>query len=245
MAGAGRKVFTPGEILRAADVNGFLMDQAVQVFDDATERDLALGTAVVSQGMVSYLADSDSLEYYSGADSWQYVAGTATSSAALAQAQNNLGIKVLQVQQTLRTTAFSASTAGNSFTSDVIDVKITPSAVSSKILVEVALNLTADNNRLSFLLKRDGAASVFVGDAAGSRTRLTGGASVQTLITPSAVSFVGLDSPATTSEVTYSVSLYNNSSSTALMQMNRSTTDTDNASFGRYPSTITVTEIAG
>jgi hypothetical protein len=68
MAGLGRKVFTVGEILTAANVNGYLMDQAVMVFDDATARSSALGTAV-SEGMVSYRKDGDIVEQYNGS-SW-------------------------------------------------------------------------------------------------------------------------------------------------------------------------------
>jgi hypothetical protein len=72
MAGAGRRTFVPGEVLTASNVNSYLMDQAVMVFDDATERDTALGTAVVSQGMVTYLKDDDVLEAYDGTD-WRNV----------------------------------------------------------------------------------------------------------------------------------------------------------------------------
>lgn len=63
MAGLGRKVFSPGDILAAADVQGYLQDQTVMVFDDATDRSTTLGTAV-SEGMVSYLKDTDALQVY-------------------------------------------------------------------------------------------------------------------------------------------------------------------------------------
>jgi hypothetical protein len=55
------------------------MDQAVMVFDDATERDVALGTAVVSEGMVTYLRDSDAVEVYDSAV-WRNIATAATPS---------------------------------------------------------------------------------------------------------------------------------------------------------------------
>jgi hypothetical protein len=63
MAGLGRKVFTAGDILAAADVQGYLQDQVVMVFNSATDRTTALGTAV-SEGMVSYLKDTDALQVY-------------------------------------------------------------------------------------------------------------------------------------------------------------------------------------
>jgi hypothetical protein len=63
MAGLGRKVFSPGDILAAADVQNYLQDQAVMVFNSSTDRTTALGTAV-SEGMVSYLKDTDALQVY-------------------------------------------------------------------------------------------------------------------------------------------------------------------------------------
>ena len=63
MAGLGRKVFSPGDILAAADVQNYLQDQAVMVFNNATDRTTAQGTAV-SEGMVSYLKDTDALQVY-------------------------------------------------------------------------------------------------------------------------------------------------------------------------------------
>ena len=63
MAGLGRKVFAAGEVLTAANVQGYLQDQVVMVFDDATDRDTVLGTAV-SEGMVAFTKDNDSLQVY-------------------------------------------------------------------------------------------------------------------------------------------------------------------------------------
>jgi hypothetical protein len=64
MAGLGRKVWGAGDVLAAADVNGYLMDQAVMVFADATARTAAI--AAPTEGMVTYLSDTDALEYYDG-----------------------------------------------------------------------------------------------------------------------------------------------------------------------------------
>jgi hypothetical protein len=73
MAGLGRKVFTVSEVLTAANVNGYLMDQTVMVFASAAARSSAIGTAV-SEGMVSYLMDTNSLEAYDGS-AWSGVGG--------------------------------------------------------------------------------------------------------------------------------------------------------------------------
>jgi len=62
MSGLGRKVWSAGDVLAAADVNGYLMDQAVMVFADAAARTSAIGTP--TQGMVSYLQDTSTLQVY-------------------------------------------------------------------------------------------------------------------------------------------------------------------------------------
>lgn len=69
MAGSGRKVFTAGEVLRAADVNGYLMDQAVQVYAGTAARGSAIGTAT-SAGMMSYLSDQAKLQLATGTATW-------------------------------------------------------------------------------------------------------------------------------------------------------------------------------
>lgn len=71
MAGAGFKDFVDGEILTATQVDTFLMQQAVMVFNDSAARDSAL-TAVLSEGMVAYLKDVNSVEKYDGS-SWSAI----------------------------------------------------------------------------------------------------------------------------------------------------------------------------
>jgi hypothetical protein len=77
MAGLGYKVFTAGEVLTAANVNGYLMEQSVMVFGGTAARGSAIGTA--SEGMVTYLTDSNSITVYDGS-AWQQVYPAATSS---------------------------------------------------------------------------------------------------------------------------------------------------------------------
>ena len=70
MAGLGRKVFTAGEVLTAANVQDYLQDQAVMVFAGTAARGSAIGTA--TEGMVTYLADSNAITVYDGS-AWQQV----------------------------------------------------------------------------------------------------------------------------------------------------------------------------
>jgi hypothetical protein len=59
-----RKVFTAGEVLTAADVNSFLMNQAVMTFADAAARTSAIASP--TEGMITYLNSTDTLQFWSG-----------------------------------------------------------------------------------------------------------------------------------------------------------------------------------
>jgi hypothetical protein len=59
-----RKVFDAGEVLSATDVNSFLMDQMVQTFAGTAARGSAIPTP--SEGMLTYLADTNTFEFYNG-----------------------------------------------------------------------------------------------------------------------------------------------------------------------------------
>jgi hypothetical protein len=63
MAGLGRKEWSPGDTLNAADVNGYLMDQSVMVFAGTAARASAIPTP--SAGMVAY-STATSLQVYDG-----------------------------------------------------------------------------------------------------------------------------------------------------------------------------------
>jgi hypothetical protein len=75
MAGAGFKDFTAGEVLTANDVDTYLMQQSVMVFAGTAARASALGTSV-SEGMVTYLLDDNSITVWNGS-SWVPVSGGA------------------------------------------------------------------------------------------------------------------------------------------------------------------------
>ena len=59
------KLFSTGEILTAANVNSYLMNQTVMVFASASARTTAL-SGVLAEGMISYRTDSKVLEIYNG-----------------------------------------------------------------------------------------------------------------------------------------------------------------------------------
>jgi hypothetical protein len=116
-----RKVFTAGEVLAAADVNSFLMDQSVMTFGSATARDAAIDTPV--EGMVAYLEDSNLVSLYSGSE-WK----------------DSLGVTggVLQVvTETANTQVSSSSTTKVDTT---LSATITPKSLTSKIFVFISHN---------------------------------------------------------------------------------------------------------
>lgn len=80
MAGAGYKLFATGDVLTAAQVNTFLMQQTVMVFADSAARTTAL-SGVLAEGMVSYLQDTNSLEVYDGS-AWIGATGDITALTA-------------------------------------------------------------------------------------------------------------------------------------------------------------------
>jgi hypothetical protein len=70
--GSGFKDFAAGDVLTAADVDGYLMRQTVMTFADASARDSAL-SGVLDEGMVAYLEDSDTITVYDGS-AWRIYA---------------------------------------------------------------------------------------------------------------------------------------------------------------------------
>ena len=157
---------------------------------------------------------------------------------------------ILQVVQAVKSDTFS--TTATSFT-DIpgLTASITPRSTSSKILVmaNVQHGRSDASGSVTFRLN-GGNASDYVGDAAGSRTRGVFGMSNFDLsmggrpeLTLSDSSMTYLDSPSTTSTVTYSAQVFVTGSGT--VYVNRTGNDLDNSSYARGASSITLIEVAG
>lgn len=73
-AGLGFKTFNTGDVLTAADTNGYLM-QGVWVFANSTARDAAVTSP--QEGNTCYLKDTDVIQVYSGS-AWVTKSGTAS-----------------------------------------------------------------------------------------------------------------------------------------------------------------------
>lgn len=74
------KVFTNGSPLPASDLNTYLMNQSVMVFANASARSAALTSP--TEGMVTWLEDTNKLEVYTGA-AWSNVGSPITTQGDL------------------------------------------------------------------------------------------------------------------------------------------------------------------
>ena len=168
----------------------------------------------------------------------------AEATATGLSAAGNAGIGS-NVVQTVKTDTFSASVSTTSDSGDItgLTASITPSSDTSKVLVLVTLAATADggSNEVYATLYRAGAKSDYIGDAAGSRQRVsTGSAGISSRTEIHTIAY--LDSPNTASSVTYSVRLTAGAAATVFVNQDGSGTDT--AQFARNASSITVIEVA-
>ena len=158
--------------------------------------------------------------------------------------------KILQVVSTTKSDTFSASVAsgGNSAVTG-LSASITPSSTSSKILIHCVLGAAAngDGKNQVGLAIYDGSAFVDIAPTAGSRTSVTTGGqtsgtgAVNSVTMPS---LMLLDSPATTSSITYSAYVINVRGATQTLYVNRTEVDSDAATSVRAVSTITLMEVA-
>lgn len=69
MAGAGTRLFVAGDVLTAAQVNTYLQDQVIAVYENSTARDAAyggVGEPTLAEGMFCFLKDTNAFLYYTG-----------------------------------------------------------------------------------------------------------------------------------------------------------------------------------
>tara|TARA_Y100000114_G_scaffold92838_1_gene86298 strand:+ start:19 stop:549 length:531 start_codon:yes stop_codon:yes gene_type:complete len=152
---------------------------------------------------------------------------------------------IVQVKSTTKTDTFD--TTSTSFTDITgLSVSITPKFSTSKILVTYHVNANMEDSTYvgALRLMRD-STPIFVGDASGSRTQASSyvknlsGSSTET----HDYSGQHLDSPSTTSSVTYKMQGVTLDSGRQL-NVNKSYSDSNAASQARTASSITVMEIS-
>jgi hypothetical protein len=126
-AGLGFKTFNTGDVLSAADVNGYLM-QGILVFASATARDAAITSP--EEGQFAFLKDTNVTTYYTGS-AWANVDTTGMtnpmtttgdviySSSGSTPARLGIGTagQVLRVNSGATAPEWAAPAAGGAFTS--------------------------------------------------------------------------------------------------------------------------------
>jgi len=167
-----------------------------------------------------------------------------SDTSGLLQFQNNgtvLGI-VQQVKSTTKTDEFSSSLSSGASTAVTgLTVSITPTSTSSKILVMCSVNgHNGSEGGGTFTVKRDSTEILVPASGTGTEASITG-LGITSDASPLTQTIQGLDSPSSTSSLTYSVTMTNTSALTRTCSVNA----TDGTESMRGCSTITVMEVAG
>lgn len=151
----------------------------------------------------------------------------------------------MQVVQTVKTDTFSYSGSTNYQDITGLSASITPSSTSSKVIILVTLGMVDANADCVLTAQLDrGGTAIFIGDAAGSRTRGSINYRVEPQYHPVPLPITYMDSPATTSSTTYKVQM-RAFTSTDTFYINRATTDGDGDSAlrSRCASSIILMEV--
>jgi len=192
---------------------------------------------------------SVSLQAPSNTDQNRVISLPVSADGTILTTTNPKAGNIIQVLQAVKTDTFSLN---GTATSDVtgLSVAITPSSTSNKILVFYDLSVAVEYGGYSgfIFLLRD-STQIYLGDAAGSRTRAS------SFMTSHSASDYGanemfdlsgsfLDSPSTTSATTYKIQMRALNSGRNFY-LNRHQSDGDGSGSPRTASSITVMEVAG
>jgi hypothetical protein len=204
----------------------------------------AVGSSAIATGAVGaseIAANSVTVAQMSRAGTSGQVLTSAGTGSDAAWSDVAAGGKILQVVQTVKTD--ETTTTSTSFV-DIsgMTVSITPSAATSKVLLFVTLNVNGgDLYMINIRLMRD-STEIFIGDqAATNRARSTFVHRIKDSQSSLAHSGQFLDSPATTSAITYKVQWAEESGETA--RLNFPTAGSDIFKYGTTVSTITAMEV--
>jgi len=116
----GFKVFGVGEVLTAADVNDYLMEQIVGIFADSTARDAQITSPI--EGQFCFLKDTNVLQFYNGS-AWTSFIGDGDITA-------------------VNTSATSGLSGGA--TSGAADITIAPNSATSATVASADIVLIGD-----------------------------------------------------------------------------------------------------
>ncbi len=234
-AGLGFKTFNTGDVLSAADVNGYLM-QGILVFADATARDAAITSP--EEGQFAFLKDTNVTTYYTGS-AWANVDTTGMtnpmtttgdviySSSGSTPARLGIGTagQVLRVNSGATAPEW-ATPAGGGKVLQVVQGTVTATASNSTTTpadtgLTATITPSATNSKILVLVSQQGCYKSGASTQNSLNLQLLRGATnIQKIATnlfynttvgemSGSVSSVCLDSPNTTSATTYKTQFYN------------------------------------
>ena len=153
---------------------------------------------------------------------------------------------IIQVVQSFKTDTSSSSVQGGLLTDHVLTQSITPKFSTSKVLVEfhVMCSSSSTMNRLGAVITRGGSPVGVADDTGDNKTENTVCIVANSVNEPYTLSGKFLDSPATTSAVTYGIKIRTGTSSTITIQFNRQGTESDNIYIMRGTSSLTLSEVS-
>lgn len=154
-AGLGFIEFSTGDVLSAAAANGYLASQTVMVFASAAARTSAIASP--QEGMISFLKDTDTLQYYTGS-AWSNVVSGSSS-----------GLVFIQKGTFSASTAVNVNTCFSStYDNYRILVKVTGASVANGELRLRMRSATTDNSTANYNYQRLYAQNTSVGGSAAT-----------------------------------------------------------------------------
>ena len=134
MAGVGVKLFVQNTPLTAADLNTYIQDQVICVFDNEAARTAAFGNAgqpTLSEGRFSYLKDTDKLYYYPQGGPWTEVGAQVEDgeiTAAKLASDSVTTVKILNSNVTTAKIADDAVTSAKIADGTIVNADISATA---------------------------------------------------------------------------------------------------------------------
>lgn len=153
---------------------------------------------------------------------------------------------IIQCVQTVRTDTYANELATQTDSGEVMQATITPKFTSSKIMIwaHCCLGFANDGNCSITLVRGGSNIAAATGDSSGSKTRVTATGHTDATARDFNISTMYLDSPSSTSALTYGVKLRHGENGTTWIYLNRNHTDSDSALTLRPVSSLTLMEMS-
>jgi len=198
MAGAGVRVFSSGEILTAAQVNQYLMDQVVARFADAATRDASFGGSgqpTLTEGRLCYLDSTNAVQIYDGSswnDASQFTVGDGTITT------NKLAANSVTSDKIAPGTVIAADIAAGSITNTeinssaaIVDTKLATISTAGK--VSNSATTATDANTASAIVARDASGNFIAGKATLATADVTTVVETASIVSASATGTINID----------------------------------------------------